>query len=668
MESLLNSLARKLDPSIDKRSRVEQAGALMEMAGLLWTFPFALGGVIWLVAATEWLLIQQTWPVLLLLLALHVLFSRLSFSFQRQSGKGVYTIVSGSFVTLVSWSAALIFGPTGLWIAILNSATYEAWQWRQQWGYRRRVNLLFNFILNIAIETFAPLLALWVYRRLGGVYPLPGLGGPDIWPALAATVILALIPFFLVLLPLFLNIWQSTAWRDFFRLLLFANGFGLATLPFAVLAAGLYTQLGLPVYLFLLAGGALTNLLAYRFSQILNSLQERAVELAVLEQLGRELIAAPPDLSTLPQLLDEHAPRLNGGGPMAIWLIERAMVYRFNESGIIHLDEAREKLQTRFQQMPGFTGFSEPNKEGVLTLLPIRGDQYRLIGGIATWSGQQRQERLPALQSLSGQIASAVHRADAYEQMITSEKMARELEIAGKIQATFLPTSRPRLPGWDVAAALIPARQTSGDFYDFVYLENGRLGLVVADVADKGTGAALYMALSRTLLRTYAMQFPDDPARALQATNERILTDTESEQFVTVFYGVLDPVGGRLLYANAGHNPALVVGNQVTLLGNTGIPLGMFPEQSWQNKQVYLAPGESLLLYSDGIPEAMNGMGGEFGDERLQQVAAAYQGQSAAAIQEAIHHAVQTFVADAPQADDITLLVLVRHQVNEEGA
>jgi serine phosphatase RsbU (regulator of sigma subunit) len=238
--------------------------------------------------------------------------------------------------------------------------------------------------------------------------------------------------------------------------------------------------------------------------------------------------------------------------------------------------------------------------------------------------------------------------------------MTQELEVAGRIQATFLPRTVPDVPGWDIAATLQPARQTSGDFYDFMEFGNGRFGILVADVADKGTGAALYMALSRTLLRTYAIQHPEQPAEALRLANERILADTESDQFVTVFYAVLDTANDRLAYANAGHNPAFLLsgdGRSPQSLAKTGIPLGMFAGMAWQQQTVAVAPGDKLILYTDGVTEAQDAEGNEFGEERL---LAALQEKTAEGMVTAVLTAIHDFVGSAPQFDDVTLVIAVK--------
>ncbi len=572
--------------------------------------------------------------------------------------------------SLASWSAVLIFGPTAIWLVILYLLARTVYTWprliAKGW---RRTTLLMNLVQPLAISTFSTLLALWVYGRLGGVIPLPGLDWSALWPAAVATILFVLFGLVLIIPVLYGNNWALQSLNqevyispaDALRLVVFAQGFNTATLPFAILAAGLYAVHGVGIYLFFMAGGLLVNFLAYRFSQSLNQQQQRALELSLLEQLGRDMLAAPPNLATLPDLLEQYAPRLTSGAAIAVWLDYQDFLYQYRSKALTDLAEAQATLAQRLAEKPELSHVWLAEKEERRPLLlPVLGENGRLQGGIYTVLNEERASSLSALQALASQLGAAVHRAIAYEQLISSEKMARELEIAGKIQASFLPTERPNLPGWEIAVTLIPARQTSGDFYDFVELGNGRVGLIVADVADKGTGAALYMALSRTLIRTYALQFPDEPERALQAANERILADTQSDQFVTVFYGVLDRNTGCLTYANAGHNPGLIVGEQVQELGNTGIPLGMFPGMSWRQAQTQLAPGQLLLLYTDGIPEATNNAYEEFGDERLQQISTTHAGQPATAVQTALVDAVQAFAGNAPQSDDITLLLVKR--------
>lgn len=248
-------------------------------------------------------------------------------------------------------------------------------------------------------------------------------------------------------------------------------------------------------------------------------------------------------------------------------------------------------------------------------------------------------------------------------QLAATPAMAeQELAIAARIQATFLPKSLPTVPGWEFAVTLQPARQTCGDFYDVIPLPNGRLGLVMADVADKGTGAALYMALSRTLIRTFAILQHTRPDLALNAANHRILQDTDSELFVTVFLAILDPRSGMVTYANAGHNPPLLLhdSGQTELLGQTGIPLGMFSGEPWDFARREMAPGDVLLLYTDGVTEAQGREWRMFGQERLLQRAEAYRGRPAEELKAGLMADLKQFVQDTPQHDDVALMVVKR--------
>jgi sigma-B regulation protein RsbU (phosphoserine phosphatase) len=244
------------------------------------------------------------------------------------------------------------------------------------------------------------------------------------------------------------------------------------------------------------------------------------------------------------------------------------------------------------------------------------------------------------------------------------QQINEELALAWKIQVGFLPDPLPEIPGWQLAATLKPSRQTSGDFYDLIPLPNGRLGVLIADVIDKGMGAALFMVLSRTVIRTHAAQYHTQPDSVLEATNRRLLADIDTNQFVTVFYGILDPADGTLTYCNAGHNPPFLLsaqaGDAVQVLRRTGIPLGVFGDTNWEQRVVQLAPGDMLILYTDGLTEVENPQEEFFGEERLLEVAQANLGRSAREVQDALMAEVHEFVGDAPQLDDITLMVLVR--------
>jgi len=245
-----------------------------------------------------------------------------------------------------------------------------------------------------------------------------------------------------------------------------------------------------------------------------------------------------------------------------------------------------------------------------------------------------------------------------------NQKMARELALAGQMQASLLPSKLPSIPGWDLAVTLKPARETSGDFYDVHLLADGKLGLLIADVVDKGVGAALYMALSWALLRAYAAEYPAQPELVLNAVNRRILTDTSGEQFLSTFYGVVDPATGNLTYSNAGHYPPYILargnGSTVRSLPRTGMLLGVEQEEKWSQASVQLAPGDVLVLYTDGILDAEDAHGGFFGRERLLSTLWANLDRPAEGIQAAVMQAVAGFAAGAVQSDDIALVIAVR--------
>ncbi|MGD9144292.1 MAG: SpoIIE family protein phosphatase [Anaerolineae bacterium] len=258
-------------------------------------------------------------------------------------------------------------------------------------------------------------------------------------------------------------------------------------------------------------------------------------------------------------------------------------------------------------------------------------------------------------------------RSEMYGRAVAHDKISQELAVAGRIQEGLLPEKTPYIPGWQIAVRLEPAREMSGDFYDFIPLPDGRLGIVMADVADKGAGAALYMALSRTLIRTYAEQFPNQPGRTLQSANQRILQETHTDMFVTVFYGVLDAQSGSLLYCNAGHNPPfLLKAGDVETLGRTGLPLGIIEDTTWECGRAQLDRGDALVLYTDGAIDAQTTEGDLFGQERLLEAIQASRrspepsAASAQEMEQAVLSAIHDFVGDAARFDDLTLMVVTR--------
>jgi sigma-B regulation protein RsbU (phosphoserine phosphatase) len=267
--------------------------------------------------------------------------------------------------------------------------------------------------------------------------------------------------------------------------------------------------------------------------------------------------------------------------------------------------------------------------------------------------------------------------------------LERDLEIARSIQQSFLPETLPKLPGWEIAARFEPARMVAGDFYDvFPLASNRHVALVIADVCDKGVGAALFMAIFRSLIRAFAQYFPaGQPAQgllvaagsglaqppeptidslalksAVSLTNNYIATThARASMFATMFFGMLDPATGHLLYINAGHNPPVLLSPTgiKTELRPTGPAVGLFPYLEFGVSEAQLAPGDLLFTYTDGVTEAHITDGQHFGEERLLELLA-QPITTVAELLERITKHVQSHMAGASPFDDITLLAVRR--------
>jgi sigma-B regulation protein RsbU (phosphoserine phosphatase) len=246
----------------------------------------------------------------------------------------------------------------------------------------------------------------------------------------------------------------------------------------------------------------------------------------------------------------------------------------------------------------------------------------------------------------------------------TNRRLAQELELAGDLQASFLPTSLPEVPGYELALELRPARETSGDFYDFFPLPEGRFGLVVADVVDKGAAAALLMALCRTLIRSHAQEYPQNPELVLSHTNARMLSDTDASRFVTVFFCVITPGEGVIHYCNAGHNPPILIHqanpDQSIQLEKTGVPLGILQNQEWDCATVQLEQNDVMLIYTDGITEASNPDGEMFGMDRLTQILRSNLDEKASDIKDAVITSVDRHLDEPSHKDDMAVVVARR--------
>jgi len=237
--------------------------------------------------------------------------------------------------------------------------------------------------------------------------------------------------------------------------------------------------------------------------------------------------------------------------------------------------------------------------------------------------------------------------------------LQNELDVASKMQQSILPREFPQRDDYEVFANMAPARNVGGDFYDLLQLDDGRIGLAVADVSDKGVPAALFMMSTRTLLKGAAIGH-EGPGEVLREVNDLLNESNESAMFVTVLYGVYDPATREFTYANGGHNTPLVVhadGSSTELPLTGGVALGVMPELPYDQGTVTLAHDDTVVLYTDGVTEAMNAEGEEFGVDRLQETFAASPPQDAQQANQTVFEAVHAFAGETPQSDDVTCLV-----------
>jgi serine phosphatase RsbU (regulator of sigma subunit) len=272
-----------------------------------------------------------------------------------------------------------------------------------------------------------------------------------------------------------------------------------------------------------------------------------------------------------------------------------------------------------------------------------------------------RARRFEIINGIAQQIALAIQNDRLQSEMVVRERLETEIQLAQQIQQTFIPERLPEHPGWELAARWKTARQVGGDFYDLIELPNHKLGIIIADVADKGVPAALFMALTRTLVRAAAFEAPT-PADALQRVNELLIPDTRQGMFVTAVYAVLDQETGDFTYANAGHNPPFWIrfDGQIEKLTRTGIALGVLDANPISQRKIRINPGESVLLYTDGVTEAFSPDGGLFGESRLIEIIRSNGSNTAESLLDAVDAGLDGFIGPLPLSDDLTLLVIKR--------
>jgi len=289
--------------------------------------------------------------------------------------------------------------------------------------------------------------------------------------------------------------------------------------------------------------------------------------------------------------------------------------------------------------------------------------QERLVGVVyvdtSIRTGTFRTSDLALLNAVAGQAAVAIENARLYRVAVEKGRLERELQMAREIQESLLPRRIPHLPGYEIAARWQAAREVAGDFYDLFVLDDDTLALVIADVADKGAAAALFMASARGMIRSHALAgYP--PIETLARTNDLIVIDSGDGSFVTVYYSLLR-LGGAAVHVNAGHNPPAYYSHarqQVTYMPRGGRALGWFLNNPLQALEQRLEPGDVIVYYTDGLTDAENRTGENFGEARVAEILKDCAQQPAGEILAALVNGVERFCEGVPAFDDLTLCVM----------
>jgi sigma-B regulation protein RsbU (phosphoserine phosphatase) len=273
------------------------------------------------------------------------------------------------------------------------------------------------------------------------------------------------------------------------------------------------------------------------------------------------------------------------------------------------------------------------------------------------------QEDIDLLMTLTNSMTLSLENARLFDQTKRLlKRLEDEMAIARKTQRSILPSRNPRKNGYEFGSLIMPARAIGGDFFDYIPLNEDRLGIVIGDVSDKGLPAALFMALTFSLLRAESEK-SDDPRQILTHVNHYLLKMNALGMFVTLIYAVLDFRSGKLNYARAGHVLPILIdekGYEIALPMQTGQPLGLFDEMELDVQQAVLPPGGTALFFTDGLNEAGDELGKEFGFSRIVQVLQARQAGSAKSMCKGLWEAVQTHCQGSPHKDDFAALVVKR--------
>jgi sigma-B regulation protein RsbU (phosphoserine phosphatase) len=266
---------------------------------------------------------------------------------------------------------------------------------------------------------------------------------------------------------------------------------------------------------------------------------------------------------------------------------------------------------------------------------------------------------LEVLMLLASQVAIIIEKVMLHEQLIEKQRLETQLEVARQVQLELLPARDPQLPGFDISAYNFPTEEVSGDYYDWVRLYDDQIGIVIADVSGKGVPAALLMAFLRASLRA-ASHIGYAPHISMSKVNYLLWESIERNQFVTAFYGVLDATNRTLAYSNAGHNPPVLLDTDGTahFEERGGVPLGMFRDSRYYEYYATIQPGQMLVLYTDGVTEATNTAGEEYGRDRLVDAARRARDLPAREMIDYLHRDLMEWTDGRGATDDVTFFIV----------
>ncbi len=271
------------------------------------------------------------------------------------------------------------------------------------------------------------------------------------------------------------------------------------------------------------------------------------------------------------------------------------------------------------------------------------------------------EEDLKVLTTIASVAAIKIEHERLIEERFEKRRMEEELKVASEIQMRLQPVAPPQLPGWDMTAVSFPCREIGGDYYDYIPRRDGKMALAVGDVSGKGTGAALLMSSVHAAVRAQS-QTGASISEIMAEVNSYIYENSPSSKYLTLFYSVLDPMTGELVYSNGGHNIPLLMrtNGEMVKLDKGGLPVGLMPNMSYDEDRVTFTVGDVLVIYSDGITESVNLQDDEFGEERLIEVIKKNLHRSASGIRDRIDEALSRFVGTAAPVDDMTVMIIKR--------